>query len=209
MIDPTLCRADRMVGQVLGSVGALPDIYVEIEISYYLLRRLLGVRTEGDKKGAKVLSQTINSQDPLFHSKTLWTIFFCVIPGSETIQRRSIDGQHWVLVYWWKSNCSQGWFGQSDTDQSCLYGSRWENCIEQESWETLEVRCGRRCWEPFLHGIHTFTHHFQIDWMGSNSSWGDHSTPWWSEVSLIFSTFIINFTKNWKYKNGSFLILVN
>lgn len=54
MIDPTLCRADRMVGQVLGSVGCLPDIYVEIEISYYLLRRLLGVRTEGDKKGAKV-----------------------------------------------------------------------------------------------------------------------------------------------------------
>ena len=43
-----------MVGQVLGSVGALPDIYIEIEISYYLLRRLLGVRTEGDKKAAKV-----------------------------------------------------------------------------------------------------------------------------------------------------------
>jgi len=54
LIDPTLCRADRMVGQVLGSVGALPDIYIEIEISYYLLRRLLGVRTEGDKKAAKV-----------------------------------------------------------------------------------------------------------------------------------------------------------
>merc|ERR1711983_602872 len=53
-IDPTLCRADRMVGQVLGTVGALPDIYTEIEISYFLLRRLLGVKTEGDKKGAKV-----------------------------------------------------------------------------------------------------------------------------------------------------------
>lgn len=53
-IDPTLCRADRMVGQVLGSVGALPDILIELEVSYYLLRRLLGVRTEGDKKGAKV-----------------------------------------------------------------------------------------------------------------------------------------------------------
>ncbi len=53
-IDPTLCRADRLVGQVLGAVGALPDIYVELEISYFLLRRLLGVRTEGDKKGAKV-----------------------------------------------------------------------------------------------------------------------------------------------------------
>ncbi len=43
-----------MVGQVLGAVGALPDIYIELEISYFLLRRLLGVRTEGDKKGAKV-----------------------------------------------------------------------------------------------------------------------------------------------------------
>lgn len=53
-IDPTLCRADRMVGQVLGAVGTLPDIYTELEISFFLLRRLLGVRTEGEKKGAKV-----------------------------------------------------------------------------------------------------------------------------------------------------------
>merc|ERR1712025_1040121 len=53
-IDPTLCRADRMVGQVLGAVGALPDIFTELEISYFLLRRLLGVKTEGDKKAAKV-----------------------------------------------------------------------------------------------------------------------------------------------------------
>ena len=53
-IDPTLCRADRMVGQVLGAVGALPEIYTELVISYFLLRRLLGVRTEGDKKAAKV-----------------------------------------------------------------------------------------------------------------------------------------------------------
>lgn len=53
-IDPTLCRADRLVGQVLGAVGALPEIYIELEISYFLLRRLLGVRTEGDKKAAKV-----------------------------------------------------------------------------------------------------------------------------------------------------------
>jgi len=53
-IDPTLCRADRMVGKVLGAVDALPDIFIELEISYFLLRRLLGVRLEGDKKGAKV-----------------------------------------------------------------------------------------------------------------------------------------------------------
>merc|ERR1712133_164608 len=53
-VDPTLCRADRMVGQVLGAVGSLPEIYAELEITFFLLRRLLGVRTEGDKKAAKV-----------------------------------------------------------------------------------------------------------------------------------------------------------
>ncbi|XP_006620531.1 uncharacterized protein LOC102679385 isoform X2 [Apis dorsata] len=53
-IEPTLCRADRLVGQILGAVGALPKIFIELEISYYLLKRLLGVRTEGDKKGARV-----------------------------------------------------------------------------------------------------------------------------------------------------------
>ena len=54
MVDPTLCRADRLVGQVLGAVGALPEIFIVLEISFFLLRRLLGVRTEGDEKGAKV-----------------------------------------------------------------------------------------------------------------------------------------------------------
>ena len=53
-IDPTLCRADRMVGQVLGNVGHLPDIFIELEISYFLLRRLLGARTEGNQKQTKV-----------------------------------------------------------------------------------------------------------------------------------------------------------
>lgn len=32
----------------------MPDIYTDIEIAYFLLRRLLGVRTEGGKKAAKV-----------------------------------------------------------------------------------------------------------------------------------------------------------
>lgn len=52
-IDPTLCRADRLVGFVLGLKGRLPEIYVEIEVNYFLLRRLLGVKT-ADGKQAKV-----------------------------------------------------------------------------------------------------------------------------------------------------------
>lgn len=44
-MDPTLTRADRLVGQVLGEVGELPDVFTELEINFFLLRRLLGVRT--------------------------------------------------------------------------------------------------------------------------------------------------------------------
>jgi translation initiation factor 2 gamma subunit (eIF-2gamma) len=58
LVDPTLCRADRLVGQVLGDVGSLPPIYIVIEISYFLLRTLLGVRSEGDKKATKVREYT-------------------------------------------------------------------------------------------------------------------------------------------------------
>ncbi len=74
MIDPTLCRADRLVGQVLGAVGSclgfslvrfiFPSgislgvfdliFLIELEISLFLLRRLLGVKTE-DKKQTKVV----------------------------------------------------------------------------------------------------------------------------------------------------------
>jgi len=52
-VDPTLCRADRLVGFVLGLKGQLPSIYTEIEVNYFLLRRLLGVKT-ADGKQAKV-----------------------------------------------------------------------------------------------------------------------------------------------------------
>ncbi|KAJ7911617.1 P-loop containing nucleoside triphosphate hydrolase protein [Mycena leptocephala] len=43
-------QADRLVGQVLGTVGTLPEVYVELEINLFLLRRLLGVKTEGKKR---------------------------------------------------------------------------------------------------------------------------------------------------------------
>lgn len=57
-IDPTLTRADRLVGQVLGLSGQLPDVYSSIEVSYYLLRRLLGVKTSDGGKQAKVQKLT-------------------------------------------------------------------------------------------------------------------------------------------------------
>ena len=45
-IDPTLTRADRLVGHVLGHTGRLQDVYAEIEISFTLLSRLLGVAAD-------------------------------------------------------------------------------------------------------------------------------------------------------------------
>jgi len=78
-IDPTLCRADRMVGQVLGAVGALPDIFIELEISYFLLRRLLGVRTEGDKKGAKVSGALVTGLLYFWFARNLWVFLTSLI----------------------------------------------------------------------------------------------------------------------------------
>ncbi|XP_067945793.1 eukaryotic translation initiation factor 2 subunit 3-like [Watersipora subatra] len=114
-IDPTLCRADRLVGQVLGAVGALPDIYTELEISFFLLRRLLGVRTEGDRKGAKV--QKLSKNEVLMVNigslssggrvlavrndlaKIGLTNPVCTEVGEKIALSRRID-KHWRLIGW-------------------------------------------------------------------------------------------------------------
>ena len=45
-VDPSLTRQDFLVGHVLGFPGELPEIYIELEICVYLLRRLLGVKSD-------------------------------------------------------------------------------------------------------------------------------------------------------------------
>jgi len=116
MIDPTLSRADRMVGQVLGSrVNALPEIFIELEISYFLLRRLLGVRTEGDKKGAKV--QKLSKNEVLMVNigslstggrvvavkadlaKISLTNPVCTEVGEKIALSRRVE-KHWRLIGW-------------------------------------------------------------------------------------------------------------
>jgi translation initiation factor 2 subunit 3 len=54
-LDPTLAKADRLVGRVLGAVGQLPDVIIEVEMSFHLVRRLLGIKSsEGEKKENRV-----------------------------------------------------------------------------------------------------------------------------------------------------------
>merc|ERR1712241_1565045 len=56
-LDPTLTRADHLIGNILGVPGKMPEIFIEIEVKYYLLKRLLGVKTkEGESTKVKKLS---------------------------------------------------------------------------------------------------------------------------------------------------------
>ncbi|RFU35222.1 hypothetical protein B7463_g1135, partial [Scytalidium lignicola] len=113
-IDPTLCRADRLVGFVLGLKGRLPEIYVEIEVNYFLLRRLLGVKT-ADGKQAKVAKLAKNEvlmvnigstatgakvvavkQDA---AKLALTSPACTNIGEKVALSRRIE-KHWRLIGW-------------------------------------------------------------------------------------------------------------
>merc|ERR1712238_427623 len=114
-IDPTLTRADRLVGQVLGLRGKLPDVFAEIEISYYLLRRLLGVKTSDGGKQAKV--QKLSKQEILMVNvgstatggkvlavkgdlaKIALTQPVCTQEGEKIALSRRVD-KHWRLIGW-------------------------------------------------------------------------------------------------------------
>jgi len=114
-IDPTLTRADRLLGQVLGLRGHLPDVFGEIEISYYLLRRLLGVKTSDGGKQAKVqkLSRTeilmVNIGSTATGGKVLGVKGdlakialvkpVCTQEGEKVALSRRVD-KHWRLIGW-------------------------------------------------------------------------------------------------------------
>lgn len=53
-IDPSLCRADGLVGQILGERGTLPPVYTEITIKYNLFRHLIGLSKDDSQKQPKV-----------------------------------------------------------------------------------------------------------------------------------------------------------
>ncbi|KAK5097823.1 eukaryotic translation initiation factor 2 subunit gamma [Exophiala xenobiotica] len=113
-VDPTLCRADRLVGQVLGHRGKLPEIYIELEVNYFLLRRLLGVKTADGKlnkvakltknevlmvnigstaTGAKVMGVKADA------AKLALTTPACTAVGEKVALSRRIE-KHWRLIGW-------------------------------------------------------------------------------------------------------------
>jgi translation initiation factor 2 subunit 3 len=113
-VDPTLCRADRLVGFVLGLKGRLPSIYTDLEVNYFLLRRLLGVKT-ADGKQAKVAKLTkneilmVNIGSTATGAKVIavkadvaklqLTSPACTQDGEKIALSRRID-KHWRLIGW-------------------------------------------------------------------------------------------------------------
>ncbi|KAI9717223.1 MAG: eukaryotic translation initiation factor 2 subunit gamma [Chrysothrix sp. TS-e1954] len=113
-IDPTLTRADRLVGFVLGLKGQLPKIYIELEINFFLLRRLLGIKTADGKQakisklakqevlminvgsvatGAKVVAMKGDA------AKLALTSPCCTEIGEKIALSRRIE-KHWRLIGW-------------------------------------------------------------------------------------------------------------
>ncbi|XP_059632744.1 eukaryotic translation initiation factor 2 subunit gamma-like [Cornus florida] len=114
-MDPTLTRADRLVGQVLGEVGSLPEVYIELEVNFFLLWRLVGVRTKGSEKQGRVsklakgeiLMLNIGSMSTGARvlavkndmAKLQLTSPVCTTKGEKIALSRRIE-KHWRLIGW-------------------------------------------------------------------------------------------------------------
>ncbi|CAJ1440169.1 unnamed protein product [Effrenium voratum] len=116
-IDPKLTRADKLVGHVLGHPGKLPSIYIEIEVKFYLLRRLLGVKTDGDGKAGKVAKlkkgeilmvnigstaaggRVLGIKDDNDYARIALTHPVCTQENDKVALSRRID-KHWRLIGW-------------------------------------------------------------------------------------------------------------
>jgi len=51
-IDSTYTRADRLVGNVLGLPGHMPEVFETLRVNFYLLRRVLGIKPRKTKTAA-------------------------------------------------------------------------------------------------------------------------------------------------------------
>ena len=116
LIDPFYCRQDRLVGQVVGTPGRLPEVFSELEINFFLLRRLLGIKSD-DKKASKVaklaqdevlmvnIGSTSTGGRVLAVKRDLAKISLlhpvCTMDGEKIALSRRVE-RHWRLIGWGK-----------------------------------------------------------------------------------------------------------
>ncbi|XP_021800023.1 eukaryotic translation initiation factor 2 subunit gamma-like [Prunus avium] len=114
-MDPILTRADALVGQVLGEVGSLPEVFVELEVNFFLLRRLLGVKTKGSERQGRV-SELIRDEILMLNIGSMATAAkvlavrndvaklqlnrpVCTSRGEKIALSRRVE-RHWRLIGW-------------------------------------------------------------------------------------------------------------
>lgn len=111
LLDPSLTRADRLSGQILGHFNGLPEIYTHIIVSFKLLKRLIGqIRNEstiiGFSKNEIVMINICSSSTggKILKKKNqliefqLTTPICCEFGDKVTLSKR-ID-KHWRLIGW-------------------------------------------------------------------------------------------------------------
>ena len=112
-IDPTLTRSDRLVGQLIGHIGKLPDIYLEIVVHVFLLRNLIGAKgteenkikkiTEGEALLLNIGSMSIPAHVKDVENKSEITLRLhmpvCTSAGSKCSISRRVK-KSWRLIGW-------------------------------------------------------------------------------------------------------------
>jgi len=53
-IDPSLTKADRLVGQIMGIPGSLPEVYDSIIITYSIMNRVVGMNTSNESSSVSL-----------------------------------------------------------------------------------------------------------------------------------------------------------
>jgi len=99
-IDPSLTKSDRLVGQLLGIPGQLPDVYEQIIITYSIMNRVVGVNTTTDKDGSKSKTSRILNVDEVLKLNI----------GSATTAAtvKKVDNNIAMLSLYYPSCCSEG-----------------------------------------------------------------------------------------------------
>jgi len=153
-IDPTLTRADRLVGQVLGEVGALPEIFTELEISFFLLRRLLGVKADADKRKKEKVQKLTKGEILMVNigststgarihqvkgdlAKVILTSPVCTSFGEKLALSRRVD-KHWRLIGWGKIRSGKT-IKDSETSTSTNSTTTVTSTLETSNPETENV----------------------------------------------------------------------
>lgn len=115
-VDPSLTRQDFLVGHVLGLPGELPQIFIELEICVYLLRRLLGVKSDAGRSRSDKIPKLKKDECLMVNvgstssggrvlgvktakAKIELTKPVCCHIGEKVALSRRVD-KHWRLIGW-------------------------------------------------------------------------------------------------------------